>query len=244
MLLSKNVDNLIIFDIETANGYSSLDELDKDNPKLAELWSKRCEWLRIKYKENEDLTDEQLYLTKAGLQAEFGKIICISVGQLKDKGKAISIKSYYSDDERQLLKEFATLINTIDVKLPAAKYVGHNVTRFDIPYICKRLLINKIAVPNSFKVHNQKPWEVPFLDTSQIWSAGAWQESYTSLDLLSTVLGIDSPKSDINGSEVSQLYYNGELNRIKKYCEQDVIATANVILAFAGLNKVENIDIK
>jgi predicted PolB exonuclease-like 3'-5' exonuclease len=121
-------------------------------------------------------------------------------------------------------------------QLPDSKFCGHSLKRFDMPFICKRGLINGLELPDMLVVHDKKPWEIPYLDTAEIWSQGAWAEGFTSLDILTAVLGIPSPKSDINGSQVTEVYWqNGELDRIVLYCERDVAATVQVMMKFAGV---------
>jgi hypothetical protein len=125
-------------------------------------------------------------------------------------------------------------------KFASLKFVGHNIKRFDIPYACKRILINGNPLPKGLQVTNMKPWEMPFIDTSEVWSFGAWQEGFASLDLLSSCLGLESPKEDLHGSEVGEAFRNGELARIAKYCESDVMATVNILLKLSSLDIVED----
>jgi 3'-5' exonuclease len=232
----KEIENLIVIDVETVSGFKSATELPT---RLSELWTKRCEYLRRKHSDNEDLTDSEIYNQKAGLQAEFGKIICITIGYIRFDANGIPViktKSYSGDSEAELLKQFFGFAEQVPTKIPDAKFAGHNIKRFDLPYIFKRGIINGLDVPSNLVLHGKKPWEVNIEDTSDIWSNGVWQESFTSLDILTAVLGIPSPKSDIDGSEVTNVYWNdNDLNRIVEYCERDVAATAQVILKISGL---------
>jgi predicted PolB exonuclease-like 3'-5' exonuclease len=231
---------LIIFDIETAREYKTLDQMPVTK---AELWSKRANWLRNRYPENVNSTDAELYIDKASLHPEFSKIICISIAQIKDGGRSLTVKSY-SGEEHDLLQEFLKLNANVYNKIPGATYCGHNIKRFDVPFIAKRLAINGLAIPINFQIFKMKTWEIPFLDTSDVWSFGAWQESYCSLELLCNSLGVPTPKDGVVGKEVGEVYYNGGIDRIVEYCEKDVEATCKVLLKLSNLDINVNIDKK
>jgi predicted PolB exonuclease-like 3'-5' exonuclease len=231
---------LIIFDIETAREYKTLDQMPVAK---AELWSKRANWLRNRYPENVNSTDAELYIDKASLHPEFSKIICISIAQIKDGGRSLTVKSY-SGEEHDLLQEFLKLNANVYNKIPGATYCGHNIKRFDVPFIAKRLAINDLAIPINFQIFKMKTWEIPFLDTSDVWSFGAWQESYCSLELLCNSLGVPTPKDGVVGKEVGEVYYNGGIDRIVEYCEKDVEATCKVLLKLSNLDINVNIDKK
>lgn len=231
---------LIIFDIETAREYKTLDQMPVAK---AELWSKRATWLRNRYPENVNSTDAELYIDKASLHPEFSKIICISIAQIKDGGRSLTVKSY-SGEEHDLLQEFLKLNANVYNKIPGATYCGHNIKRFDVPFIAKRLAINGLAIPINFQIFKMKTWEIPFLDTSDVWSFGAWQESYCSLELLCNSLGVPTPKDGVVGKEVGEVYYNGGIDRIVEYCEKDVEATCKVLLKLSNLDINVNIDKK
>jgi len=238
MYTQEELKKIVFFDIETASGFNNLDELCSNNPKLGEIWSKRCEYLRTRFEENRDKSDEQLYLEKSALHPEFNRIVCISFGRIAFEGNfpSMIIKSYCSSNEEEVLEGIIKVFSGFN----GYKFSGHNIKRFDVPVICKRLLINSILLPDGLKIHNLKPWEMPFIDTSDIWSFGAWQEGFTSLDLLATSLGIDSPKDDIKGEEVSQVFWEtGDLNRISTYCEKDVKTVAQVLLKMSGLPELD-----
>ncbi len=243
MFTSADLQDFIIFDVETVTEYKTLDELARHNPAKAELWSKRCEWLRKKFEENKDMTDEQLYVEKAALQPEFGKIICISIGKLDLSGgeSRISVKSYSDPDERVLLQQFVGNANAILKKLPAVEYIGYNSNRFDVPYITKRCFINGVNVPVVLKTFGVKPWESKHKDFIDIWSANSWQESFTPLALVAVCLGVPTSKDDIDGSEVGNVYWKeGNLSRIVKYCEKDVVCLANLMLQISGHKLIED----
>lgn len=230
--------NMVFFDLETASGYENLDILNEENPRMADLWVHRCEYLRSKFDENKDKTDEDLYLDKAALHPEFNRIVCASFGRITFDGldPAIVIKSYYGADEKEILDG----IEKVFIKFNKYNFCGHSIKRFDVPVMCKRLLINGFKLPPYLQIHNKKPWEVPFIDTSELWSFGAWQEGFTSLDLLTAAIGLDSPKEDIKGSDVTKVFWeNNDFDRIAHYCERDVYAVAQSLLKLSGLNTMD-----
>jgi len=228
----------VFFDLETAAEYESLDLLLLANKKKAELWSKRCDYLRSRFEENKYLTDEELYVEKAALTPEFARIVCATFARLSwtEEGPSLIVKSYSSDSEIEVLEG----IHKVFEKFFNLKFVGHNIKRFDVPMMCKRLLINGYSLPKGLLIHNLKPWEMPFIDTSEVWSFGAWPAGFTSLDLLATSIGLDSPKEEIQGSEVNSYFWKGEIEKITKYCERDVMTTTNILLKLSGLSIVKD----
>jgi DNA polymerase elongation subunit (family B) len=204
---------------------------------MQELWSyKAPHALR---RSGEELSEEEVseaYNEKAGIYAEFGKIVCISVGiVVRDKNNHLSVrlKSFASDDEKKVLTDFAELLNQY-YQDPARQYIcGHNIKEFDIPYICRRMVIHQVTHPAMLQLHGKKPWETKhLLDTLELWKFGDFK-NYTSLKLLAGVLGFPSPKDDIDGSEVGRVYWEEEdLERIAVYCEKDVLATVQLLLKF------------
>lgn len=238
MYTQDELSKIVFFDLETAAGFESLDHLAESNPRMAKMWSTRCEYLRSRFEENSDKTDEKLYLENAALQPEFNRIVCASFGRIVYTGSTpnMVIKSITSDDEIEILEG----ISKVFTKFNKLKFCGHNVKKFDVPVMCKRLLINGIQLPPYLNIHNMKPWEMPFIDTQEMWSFGAWKEGFASLDLLTASLGIDSPKDDIKGEEVNGVYWNDkDLNRIAEYCEKDVFSLAQALLVVSGQNKMD-----
>ena len=196
-------------------------------------------------KYNVETTAGEAFNNSAGIYSEFGKIVCISVGFIFFKGESMHFrtKSFAGDNEKQLLQDFTGLIKkfctTKDHTL-----CGHNIKEFDIPYICRRILINGLELPVIFQIAGKKPWEITFIDTLELWKFGDYK-NYTSLKLLTEVFGIPTPKDDIDGSQVAQVYYQEkDINRIAIYCQKDVVATAQVFLRMNGyeLIKYENIE--
>lgn len=214
-----SLDKIFFIDIETVPEYNSYNQLDAT---MRELWDKKA--ARFK---DENVSSEECYMQNAAIYAEFGKIICISVGVFQHD--IFRIKSFYGDNEPELLTEFTQLLHE-HTKRPY--FCGHNIKEFDIPYLCRRLLIHQIPLPTVLQIQGLKPWEVNHIDTMQMWKFGDYK-NYTSLDLLTALLKIPSPKNDIDGSMVSHVYYNEKnLERIKDYCQNDVLAVANVYQKF------------
>ena len=243
MFNETEIQKMVFFDLETASSHESLDDLNAENPKMAELWSKRCEYLRSRFEENRELSDEDLYTAKAALTPEFSRIVCATFGRVTFADvdelslPSLLIKSYASFNEKEVLDGISKVFNGF----ASYKFAGHNVKRFDIPMMCKRVIISGSLLPKGLQLQNLKPWEMPFVDTSEIWSFGAWQEGFSSLELLSTSLGLPSSKEDIRGDQVSEVFWkNRELSRITQYCERDVLSVAQVILKLSGLPIVED----
>lgn len=234
------VNNILFLDIETVPrfpDYNALPESWKD------LWDTKSASL-LKYHEGQ--TIESLY-PRAGIYAEFGKIICISCGVLQGSGaqRKIIIKSFAGDDEKLLLHQFIDMLN----KWAAGetKYLcAHNGKEFDFPYLCRRMIVNNLTIPSILNIAGKKPWEVNHFDTLELWKFGDFK-SYTSLNLLAHTLGIQTPKDDIDGSMVWEVYWKEKnLQRIVTYCQKDVVTVAQILLRMNGEQLItpENVEIK
>ena len=195
------------------------------------------------YQRKEEITAENFY-ERAGIWAEFGKIICISVGYFtiqKDE-KQFRLKSFFGDDEKELLLEFKELL---DAHFNRKEHVlcAHNGKEFDFPYIARRMIINSVELPKKLNLFGKKPWEIPHLDTMELWKFGDYKH-YSSLKLLTSILAIPSPKDDIDGSEVAAVYYKEKnLERIVTYCEKDTVAVAQLLLRFNNEELLEDFQI-
>ncbi len=225
MISKINLENILFLDIETVPETQYFSELS--NEKQA-LWD-----LKSKYQRKDDYTAEEFY-ERAGIWAEFGKIVCISVGYFKIQGdlRTFRATSFYGE-EATLLKDFKNLLIT---HFSGNKHLlcAHNGKEFDFPYIARRMIIHNIELPYKLNLFGKKPWEVPHLDTLELWKFGDYKH-YTSLKLLTNILGIPSPKDDIDGSEVYRVYYEEkEIDRIITYCEKDTIAVAQIFLRLRG----------
>ncbi len=227
--------NILFLDIETVPQHASYLQL---NERLSKLWDKKAKRIAT-----ENQTKEETY-EKAGIYAEFGKIICISVGfiTIHNKIRQFRIKSFFGDDEKKLLIEFNKLIKKHFNKQEHL-LCAHNGKEFDFPYIARRTLINRLEIPNILNIAGKKPWQVKHLDTLELWRFGDYK-NWTSLDLLTAIFDIPTPKDDIDGSMVGKIYWKeNDLQRIVKYCEKDVTAVAQLFLRYKNeeLIKDENI---
>ena len=185
----------------------------------------------------ENISIDTMYRNKAGILAEFAKVICISTAfyyEDKQGNICLKMKSIYGDDEYTLLQNFNELVTKFASKTRQFRFAGHNIREFDIPFLCRRMLVNEIVLPPSFQLHGAKPWEINMLDTLQWWKFGDYK-NYISLHLLANVLGIPTSKNDIDGSMVQDVYYiDNDLKRIVEYCQRDVIVVAQIIRKFKG----------
>jgi 3'-5' exonuclease len=223
------LENLLLIDIETVPGYPAFEML---NEEWQILWNEK-----VHRSLPEEVTVAEFYPLRAGIMAEFGKIICISIGYFrKDNGMLqLRLKSFYGDDEKKLLQDFLTTLAQVEINNNKWSFTGHNIKEFDIPFICRRLLINGLAIPAFLDFQNMKPWETNLIDTFQYWRFGDYK-NYTSLKLLAAALNVPSSKDDIDGSMVADVYWKEKnIERIAAYCQKDVVTTANIILRFKNM---------
>lgn len=235
MIHKLNLENILFLDIETVPETQHFSDL---NTIKQQLWE-----LKSQYQRGEEFTAEEFY-HRAGIWAEFGKIICISVGYftLKGDNRTFRVTSFYGK-EKDLLRDFKNLLIS---HFSEAKHLlcAHNGKEFDFPYIARRMIIHNIALPYKLNLFGKKPWEVPHLDTLELWKFGDYK-NYTSLKLLTHILGIPSPKDDIDGSEVYKVYYEeSNIDRIIKYCEKDTVAVAQILLRLRGDSLLDGSEIK
>jgi 3'-5' exonuclease len=215
------LDHILFLDIETVPEQENFNNLD---PELQQLWE-----LKTQYQRKDEFSPEDFY-DRAGIWAEFGKIVCISVGYfiVKADVRSFRVTSFFGT-ETKILKDFSDLLNNYFNK---AQHLlcGHNAKEFDFPFIARRMIILGIPLPAKLNLFGKKPWEVPHLDTLELWKFGDYKH-YTSLKLLTKILGISSPKDDIDGSQVGHTFYvEKDIDRIVTYCEKDVIAVAQIFL--------------
>lgn len=226
--------DIIFLDIETV---ACTDEYNSLNERLKAQWARKAAFL----KRDEHASDEDMFNLKAGIYAEFGKVICISVGMLYDTESGelgLKTKSYYGHDEKTILLEFNAMLEKIG--LPSIRLCAHNGKEFDFPYLSRRMLVQSIPLPLVLNLSGRKPWETPHLDTMEMWKFGDYKH-YTSLDLLAAIFNIPSSKSDMDGSQVNHVYYKEDnLEKIKDYCVSDVVVLTQLYLRLKGLPLVES----
>ncbi len=235
MLKKIPLENILFLDIETVPETESYDELDLVKK---ELWEQKT-----LYQRKDEISAADFY-ERAGIWAEFGKIVCISVGyfNLKDNLRGFRVTSFHGK-EASLLKSFKKLVNEYFSR-PKNLLCGHNGKEFDFPYIARRMVIHGISLPPKLDLFGKKPWEVPHLDTMELWKFGDYKH-YTSLKLMANVLGIPSPKEDMDGSMVRSVYYEEQgLDRIIKYCELDVVTLAQIFLRLRNESLLEEDEIQ
>ena len=239
MIQETELSSLLFFDLETSSEYASFEELFEKNPRKAQLWKDKCE--KAAQKDPERWGDYvQAYLDLAPLSPEFGRIVCGSFCYLTTasvNGKMVwqgKMKSFFdtegsdTSEVEQVLKPISELLYNIDRAGKSMRLCGHNIKKFDIPFLSKRMIMNKVNVPIQLQTWNKKPWEVTHLDTGELWSFGNW-DGYVTLDLLSASLDIPSPKENMHGSYVGAAFWKeNDYIKIKDYCEEDVFCGARI----------------
>lgn len=224
------IKDLLLMDIETVPMVENYNQL---SPVWQTLW-----WDKVSKTVPENTTPEESWKMKAGILAEFGKIICISTAYFYEdvnRNLCVKVKSIYGDNEVDVLTRFLELCAKMYRHNKNFQFAGHNIKEFDLPYICRRIMINQIPIPEYLWLHDRKPWEVKMFDTLNWWKFGD-NKNYISLHLLANVLGIPTSKSDIDGSQVQEVYYQEKnLQRIVEYCQRDVVVCANIVLRYKGL---------
>jgi DNA polymerase elongation subunit (family B) len=234
----KQLHNTLFIDIETISQFHNFKAVpDRIKP----FWAKKAKSILKDFDENDPDALDESYKTKAAIYAEFGRIICISTGFLSKSGE-LRIKTITHEDEKILLSELKELLEKHYFDQNQHFICGHNVREFDIPYICRRMIINNISLPSIFNIMSKKPWQTEFiLDTMDLWRFGDYK-SYTSLDLLCALFDIESPKSNMDGSLVGKAYYEeNRLNDILQYCARDVQSLVLVLLKLTQLMNAEEI---
>jgi hypothetical protein len=227
MLESIRIEDIMFIDIETVPQASSFDKMDAA---MQGLWDKKSKLFRLP-----DQTPAEAY-ERAGIYSEFGKIICISSGFIRDKNPfSFRLKSFYGDDEKELLSGFSEMLSRFSKSNREPLLCAHNGKEFDFPYIARRMIVHGLVIPELLDNAGKKPWEVKLLDTMDLWKFGD-HKNYTSLDLMATILGIPSPKDETDGSMVGRIYYEEhDLTRIVRYCEKDVLTIGRILLRFRNL---------
>ncbi|MBV6643912.1 MAG: 3'-5' exonuclease [Cyclobacteriaceae bacterium] len=227
----RDLKNILVIDIETVSASEHLEEI---SPAMQKHWQRKS----IFIKNDDELSAEQLYFDRAAIYAEFGKVIVIAVGifhQVEQGEIGLRVMSFANHDEKQLLNDFKTFLET-KFDQETLQLCAHNGKEFDFPYLSRRMFVNRLGLPYTLDISGRKPWEVQHIDTMELWKFGD-RKSFTSLDLLANLFDIPSSKDDIDGSQVNPVYYQEEsgLERIARYCERDVVVTAQLYLQLKNL---------
>lgn len=227
MYSSVNIERILFVDIETVPQSAGYDCLSND---MRRLWDKKAANI-VRYDSGVDSSSPAHLYGRAGIYAEFGKVVCVSAAFIRD-GK-LYVKSYTSYIEGEVLSAFAALVDKY-FGTAECRLCGHNLKEFDLPYLCRRMIVNGVTIPKVMNLMGRKSWDNPHIDTLDMWKFGDYKH-YTSLELLATTMGIPSPKDDIDGSEVATVYWNDkDLARIATYCEKDTITVAQLFLKMTG----------
>ncbi len=229
-MTDRELTNILFVDIETVANSPSYQQMDE---RLKQHWDRKAGFL----KNPEELSTDELYFDRAGIFAEFGQVLTIAVGYMAKSSEGnwgLRVKAFADKDEVKVLSDFKQLLETKfdggDLKLCA-----HNGREFDFPYICRRMLIQEIPIPEALDFGNKKPWEIPIIDTMNLWKFGD-RKNFTSLDLLATLFNIETSKEDIDGSDVTRVYHQEDgLDRIAEYCKRDIVVTAQLFLKLISL---------
>ena len=235
-MTNEQLKRILFIDIETATVCPKWQDM---NENMQQLWVKKSKTLRVMNEEDAD--PSRLFEDKGGIFSEFSKVVCISIGSLvlQENQWVFRLKSIFDSDEKILLNNFLSILSRFESANKDMKFCGHNIKEFDLPFLCRRMIINGLSLAPALQLNNKKPWEITHIDTLELWKFGDYK-NYTSLALLAEVLGIPSPKSDIDGSMVGKVYWE-EKNpeRIAQYCMQDVLTTAKVFLKLSGLQEMD-----
>ncbi|MCW3094006.1 MAG: 3-5 exonuclease [Ferruginibacter sp.] len=229
MIAKMPLENFLVIDIETVSEKKNFESLDIE---WQHLWEEK-----VIRSLPENTTPGEYYPHRAGVMAEFAKVVCISIGYFKREKDhhQFRVKSLFGADEREVLQQFLATIQQLEAVHNRWSFTGHNIKEFDIPFLCRRLLINGLSIPPYLDFQNMKPWETNMVDTFQYWRFGDYK-NYTSLKLLAAALNVPSPKDDIDGSMVGDVYWiENDIQRIATYCQKDIVTVANIILRFKNM---------
>lgn len=227
---------ILFIDIETVSVEQSFECLATD---MQHEWERKARL--VKHSADMPLDPAAVFAERAGIYSEFAKIVCIGFGSIYNAatGLKLRLKALAGDDEKLILQEFNNVIGKMTALNGDIRFCGHNIKEFDMPFICRRMVINNVPLPPALQLSGKKPWEVNHIDTMEMWKFGD-NKNYTALSLLACVLGVPSPKEDINGSQVGEVYWKDrDLARIKKYCMGDVLTSARVYMRLRGMGHLQ-----
>jgi hypothetical protein len=228
MFKEELIKKYLYFDVETASGFESYADLLIKNERLALLWDKRCKYYRSAFPELSESTESEIYEEKSPLEPEFSRVVCVSFGTFDEDGLERFI-SFNGEDEHDILTKANKVFNNAHIK--GWKLCGHNIKSFDVPCLGKRMLYQSINPSGNIQIWDKKPWEIPYIDTSEVFSFGSWvQQKYLSLDLVSCMFGVESPKGSMDGSQVTKVFWQDRnYDKIKEYCENDVRTVMEIV---------------
>jgi 3'-5' exonuclease len=236
LLVMENLKEILFLDIETVPIRPEFSFLSEG---MQAEWARKAKFVKSAIEGNTD--PELLFAERAGIFSEFAKVVCIGFGSLYNAGDnwKMRLKALVNDDEKIMLNNFCEVVSKFAKHYKDLRFCGHNIKEFDMPFLCRRMIINGVGLPECMQVAGKKPWEVSHLDTIDMWRFGD-HKNFTSLSLLAEVLGIPSPKSDLDGSMVASVYWKEkDLARIGKYCMQDVLTSAKVYLRLKGIHATD-----
>ena len=238
-MVSTPLNQLLVIDIETACSHPSYADLPET---WKTLWEEK-----VSRNLPEGINADEWYGARAGVMAEFARVVCVSMAIFTGSAEkpGLKLRSVSNADEKQLLTELVSVLENLKNAGRNFCFAGHNIREFDIPFLCRRMIIHGITIPSCMDFQNKKPWEVNMVDTFQYWRFGDFK-NFTSLKLLAAALSLPSPKDDLDGSMVSPLFWERDpaiqqqnLERIVAYCEKDVLTTANIIMRFRNESPIE-----
>ena len=248
MITPLDFGKILFLDIETVPCWEYYGQMEGH---VKKLWDKKANGWKEKDIQLAHLSCEELFYRRGGVYAEFGKIVAIGLGMLYIKRGEVRlrVKCISHPSEKVILSQFLQVLQTLETNLKnkrasadkdsCALLCAHNGKEFDFPYIARRLLINGMRLPEALKLHSKKPWDIPHLDTMDLWRFGDYK-TYTSLDLLAATFGVESSKTKMDGSQVCEIYYKEKnIEKIARYCSQDVITLVQVLLRMSGLAPVK-----
>lgn len=228
-----NLEDIVFFDIETVRNSKKLYKKNKEE--WAAFKNQVRNWPDIDPENDKQIKD--LYEEKAGLMAPYSKVFCISFGKFNSEGE-LKVITYHSENELEVLESFAGILNKLYRSTKKFRLCGQSIKNFDIPYLMQRYIINGMPVPDMLDVSDKKPWEITCLDTKELFKGTGM--FYYGLSSIAHSFGLENPKNGtIEGSKVSEAFYDGKLMEIAEYCEIDVYTTANVTRVLMGLEPVE-----
>lgn len=224
----RQLKNILFVDIETAAQHAHFSEVDE---RLQKHWERKASFL----KNEAELSAAEMYVDRAGIYAEYGKVICISFGGFYEENEELKLRvsSFCGGDEKEILSKFIHIVEKHRAKNNLL-LCAHNGKEFDFPYLCRRMVLNGLPLPTILQLSGKKSWNIPHLDTLEMWKFGDYKH-FVSLDLLTALFDIPSSKQEIDGSMVNHTYHvEKDIDKINRYCIADVKVLAQLYLKMNG----------